>query len=128
MAAEQRIQRVIIDGEWRKFDPGENAGLYLVAVKGSTTKDDVMDISKMKNLVLEIGVDSGLQGHPVPIQRINLKFNEITGEGKVNDLTAFSMTNRLPKTDAFIRFVAFSDGVNEIKTGSMPISINTVTL
>jgi hypothetical protein len=38
------------------------------------------------------------------------------------------MTSKLPKDNTYIRVVAFSNGMAEKLEGSMPISINTVTI
>jgi hypothetical protein len=71
MAAIKRIERTSIDG-WKTFDVGENFGVYLIAVKGNKTEDDVMSIDELKNVVVEIGIDSGIPDSPIAIQRINL--------------------------------------------------------
>lgn len=122
MAAINRIQRTSIDG-WKEFNIGENFGVYLIAIKDKATEEDIINIDNLKNLVVEIGIDSGIEGKPIPVQRVNLQFND-----KDNPSVAFGMTSKLPKDSTFIRVVAFSDGYKESLAGSMPISINTVAI
>ena len=129
MAATQIIDRVDIDKGWQHITNfGENFGAYLIAIKGNKTENDVLNLDDLKNMVIEVGVDSGIKDAPAPIQRVNLKFNEYTGDGKINNLTAFSMVSKLPRADVFIRVVSFSDGYKEYHNGSMPISMNTVLI
>jgi hypothetical protein len=122
MAAIKRIERTSIDG-WKTFDVGENFGVYLIAIKGIKTDDDIMSIDELKNVVVEIGIDSGIPDSPIAIQRVNLQFNN-----SENKSVALGMTSKLPKDNTYIRVVAFSNGMAEKLEGSMPISINTVTI
>jgi hypothetical protein len=66
MAAIKRIERASIDG-WKTFDVGENFGVYLIAIKGIKTDDDVMSIDELKNVVVEIGIDSGIPDSPIAV-------------------------------------------------------------
>jgi hypothetical protein len=73
MAAVNRIQRISIDG-WKQFDIGENFGVYIIAVKDKSMDEDTVNVNDVKNIVVELGIDSGVANKPIPTQRINLQF------------------------------------------------------
>ena len=128
MAATTIIETTNIDSGWLQLSPGENRGVYLVAIKGKKTIADAMSIDELKSVIVEIGIDSGISGHPITIQRCAFRFNEKWGDAALDGVAALSQTSMLPKTGAFIKVVAFSDGFNEIKAGKMPISINMMAI
>ena len=128
MAATTIIETTNIDSGWLQFSPGENRGVYLVAIKGSKTNTDAMSIDELKSVIVEIGIDSGITGHPITIQSCTFRFNEKWGDAALDGVVALSQTSMLPKTNAFIKVAAFSDGFKEIKAGRMPISINMMAI
>lgn len=128
MAAVNIITKTDIDSGWLTLSAGENRGLYLIAIKGEKTDSDVMPVSDLKQVVVEIGIDSGITGHPIPIQRCVFRFNEYSIDDTVNEKTALSQTSVLPKSGTYIRVVSFSNGYEEKKKGAMPISINMVAI
>jgi hypothetical protein len=124
MSLSNIIQKTNIDSSWIPFQVGENRGCYLIAIKGEKTTNDAMDLDSLKQIVVEIGIDSGIDKSPMPIQRCVFKFNTNKTGDVINDSASLSQTNMLPKTNTHIRVTSFSDGVKEVLAGNMPVSIN----
>lgn len=124
------IERANIDSGWAEFDVGDNRGTYLIAIKANEGNSDIdaLPLDKLRGMVVEVAIDSGMDGNPMPIQRCSFRFNEKLNGDKINDLAALSQTSMLPRSKTYIRVVSFSDGVKEVKSGSMSVSINMVAV
>ena len=129
MAALNILEKISIDG-WHSIDVGDNRGLYVVGIKGSSNENSNLPISldKLKLVTLEFGIDSGIKDKPITVQRVVLRFNEYTTDGTLNEVTALGQTSVLPKQDTYVRVVSFSDGNKEYRQGELPVSINIVVI
>lgn len=101
-------------------------GCYVVGIKGTSSDGDLFNIEYLKYVVLEIGIDSGIENSPITLTRIKLNFSDETSSDKdLNEKTALSKLVQLPST-IYIRPVAFGDQVKEYTSGKMPVSVNVI--
>lgn len=128
MAAVSILTESNIDSGWVSSDIGENSGAYLIAIKGTAGESDPLPIEDLKYMTLEVGIDSGIDKHPMPVQRVFFRFDSNSDDENLNNVATLGQLPKLPKTGTFFRVVAFSDSMKEYKSGKMPVSINIVTL
>ena len=128
MAVTQIIDTLDISKGWLEVTNGSgNHGAYIIAIKGSNVESSACPISDLKYIVVEIGIPSGIKDKPITIQSIRLNFEDITSfdDANLNANTAYAKIGVVPAS-IFVRPIAYSDGVKEYKTGSMPVSINVL--
>lgn len=128
MAAVSILTESNIDSGWVSSDIGENSGAYLIAIKGTAWESDPLPIEDLKYMTLEVGIDSGIDKHPMPVQRVFFRFDSNSDDENLNNVATLGQLPKLPKTGTFFRVVAFSDSMKEYKSGKMPVSINIVTI
>lgn len=101
-------------------------GCYIIGVKGTSSEDDALDIKDLKYVVLEIGIDSGIENKPITLTRVKLNFSEETSsEKEINEKTALTKISQLPST-IYLKPIAFGDQTKEYLAGKMPVSINVL--
>ena len=101
-------------------------GCYIVGIKGTKSDNDIFNIDDLKYVVLEVGIDSGIEGSPITLTRIKLNFNEETSSDKnLNKKTALTKLTQMPST-IYLKPIAFADQSKEYLEGKMPISINVI--
>lgn len=115
MAAINIIEKTKIDGWHSLSGVSDNRGVYIIGIKNAPSEGDAFNIDNLKYVSLELGIDSGIDKQPITIQRVNLRFNEYTGDETINKITALGQTSVLPKQGTYIRVVSFSDGMKEYK-------------
>ena len=128
MAAVSILTESNIDSGWVSSDMGENNGAYLVAIKGTAGKTDPLPIEDLRYMTIEVGIDSGIESHPIPVQRVSFRFDSNSDDEALNNVATLGQLPKLPKAGTFFRVVAFSDTMKEYKSGKMPVSINIGTI
>ena len=128
MAAVSILTESNIDSGWVSSDIGENSGAYLIAIKGTAGKTDPLPIEDLRYMTIEVGIDSGIESHPIPVQRVSFRFDSNSDDEALNNVATLGQLPKLPKAGTFFRVVAFSDTMREYKSGKMPVSINIVTI
>ena len=104
---------------------GDN-GAYLTAIKGAKTDSDTISLDKLKYVILELGIESGISGKPITVANIKLNFSEQTStNAELNAKTAMTKIGVYP-ANLYYRVLAFADESKEYKSGSLPVSINTL--
>lgn len=103
-------------------------GAFIIGIKGSKSESDVMPTDKITEVVLELGIPSGIENKPITLQMVKLNFNDITSfdDADLNKTTAFTKVGPLPST-IYMRPVSFSDGYTTYKEGKASIDINVLT-
>ena len=101
-------------------------GCYVIGVKGAKVDTDVFDVNDLKYVVLEIGIDSGIEKSPITLTRIKLNFNEETSSDKeTNAKTALAKLTQMPST-IYFKPVAFADQTKEYLEGKINVSVNVI--
>lgn len=99
-------------------------GACAIAIKGNATESDACDINDLKYIMLEFGINSGIEDHPLTILRVKFDFNNsLSSDPTIIEKAAFSKLPPLP-TPFYLKAVAFGDSKKEYKEGYMPVSIN----
>lgn len=127
MAATQIIDKLDTSVGWLSATniTGDH-GCYVVGIKGTKTTEDIFDIKDLKYIVLEIGIDSGIENSPITLTRLKLNFSdETSSDRELNEKTSLSKLTQLPST-IYIKPVAFGDQSKEYTSGKMPVSINVI--
>ena len=109
-------------------------GIYFIGVKGTASPEDVCDISKVKKVVLALGINSAVVDEttnviiPITIQTIVLDFDSIIDVDSAIEEHNIAVTrvNKLP-TPLYIKVLSIFDDKKEYKgTGTIPIGINAL--
>ena len=120
------IDTLDIDKGWLQAqNVSTEHGLFIIGIKGAADDNAAISLDNLKYVVLELGIPSGIDQKPITLQMIKLNFDDTTSldDRDLDSKTAYVKTGPMPST-IYMRPVAYSDGINEVKTGSMPISIN----
>ena len=101
-------------------------GCYVIGIKGTKAEGDVFDIKDLKYVVIEVGIDSGIENKPITLTRIKLNFADPTSSDEdLNNKTALSQLVQLPST-IYLKPIAFGDQIKEYTSGKMPVSVNVI--
>lgn len=101
-------------------------GCYIIGIKGESSTTDVFDIKDLKYIVLEVGIDSGIDQSPITLTRIKLNFNEETSsDPNLNSKTALAKLTQMPST-VYLKPIAFADQNKEYLSGTINVSINVI--
>lgn len=123
MALSKIISKLTL-GQWLQTDIDGFNYCYLIAVKGTKQASDTIDPKDVRRITLEIGIDCGVVGKPLTIQRVNINFNdEISPNNELNDLVRAVRLTNVPN-EFYIKVVSVDDGKKEITEGSVSIEIN----
>ena len=123
MALSKIISKLTL-GQWLQTDIDGFNYCYLIAVKGTKQDGDVVDPKDVRRIVFEIGIDCGVNGKPLTIQRVNINFNdEISPNNELNDLVRGVKLANIPN-EFYIKAVSVDDGKKEITSGNVAIEIN----
>ena len=80
-----------LDAEWHSQTSvtGTN-GAYIIAIKEEDNGSGALPVKDLKYIVMELGINSGLEGKPLTVTRTKLNFNEETSsDASTNAKTAF---------------------------------------
>lgn len=123
MALSKIISKLTL-GQWLQTDIDGFNYCYLIAVKGTKQASDTIDPKDVRRITMEIGIDCGVTGKPLTIQRVNINFNdEISPNNELNDLVRAVRLTNVPN-EFYIKVVSVDDGKKEITEGSVSIEIN----
>lgn len=127
MATTQIMTNLNTAQGWLKVDNITGTwGCYIVGIKGVIADDDIFNVNDLKYVVLEVGIDSGIEGSPITLTRIKLNFNEETSSDKnLNSKTALAKLTQMPTT-IYLKPIAFADQTKEYLEGKMSVSINVI--
>lgn len=101
-------------------------GCYVIGIKGTKAEGDAFDIKDLKYVVIEVGIDSGIENKPITLTRIKLNFADPTSSDEdLNNKTALSQLVQLPST-IYLKPIAFGDQIKEYTSGKMPVSVNVI--
>lgn len=124
MAVTQILSRAKIKDNWVQIDLSNKHSAYLIAVKNPKTAQDTIDVDKVRRIMVELAIDSGITSKPITIQYVNFDFKDKTSsEADIDIRTAFVRLIGIPSI-FYVRIVAIDDGLNEYKTGETAISFN----
>lgn len=102
-------------------------GAYITALKGTATSNDTISLDKLSYIVLELGIESGVNGKPITVSNVKLNFKELTStDEELNKKTAMTKIGVYP-SPLYYRVLCFADESKEYKSGKLPVSINTLT-
>ena len=102
-------------------------GAYLTAFKGTAGENDTIKLDSLRYIVLELGIDSGINDKPITVANVKLNFSEQTStDEELNKKTAMTKIGVYP-SPLYYRVLAFADESKEYKSGQLPVSINTLT-
>ena len=128
MAVTKIIENLDISKGWLQAQnaSGEH-GLFIIGIKNSESKSSALSLQDLKYVVLEIGIPSGIENKPITLQMVKLNFDDITSfdDSDLNAKTACVKLGVLPST-IYLRPVAYGNGIEEIKEGTIPVSINVL--
>lgn len=124
MAVTQIIPKISL-GTWVSTSLSNKHFCYLTAKKNTSVEGDTIDSSKVRLITLAIGADSGVQNHPIIVQRVTLSYNDAQyGDPEIDDKVAFARLLNLPDT-FYIKVLSVDDGQKEYTSGDVAISIST---
>lgn len=125
MALSKIIEKITL-GEWLETDLDDQSYAYLIAVKASSAQEgDVVAPKDVRQIVFELGIESGVTNKPLTIQRVVLNFNdEISPNNELNEIARGAKLTHLPGDKIFIKCVSLDDGKRQIKDGTVNISVN----
>lgn len=125
MALSKIIEKITL-GEWLETDLDDQSYAYLIAVKAASAQEgDIVAPKDVRQIVFELGIESGVTNKPLTIQRVVLNFNdEISPENDLNEIARGAKLTHLPGDKIFIKCVSIDDGKKQIKTGTVNISVN----
>ncbi len=122
MAVEVLYSKIELDGEWSEVTAVAES-TYLIAVKDDISPDTI-DPKIVKRMNFEIGIDSGIDGHPVSIGRIALNFEDFTSfNEEINERTAFIKLTGVPVL-FYIRPINIVTDKEVVTSGETNIKIN----
>lgn len=122
------LNRIKVDGKWIKMNLDKAESFYLIAIKENVKKliKDQIDSKDIDKIYFEIGIDSGIKNKPLTIRHLTLDFKDQTSSEDINDITAFTKVEGLPK-EFYIRVTNFVDykGVKYLdKETAISINVN----
>ena len=104
----------------------ENFNYCNIVVKKETkAASDIVDSSKIVRVAIGLGADSGVAGHPIIIQRINLSFNDADyGDPVIDKQVIFAQLKNIPSS-FYIKVLSVDDGKKPYTSGDVSLSIST---
>lgn len=125
MALSKIIEKITL-GEWLETDLDNQSYAYLIAVKATQAQEgDVVAPKDVRNIIFELGIESGVTNKPLTIQRVVLNFNdEISPNNELNEIARGAKLTHLPGDKIYIKAISVDNGKEEIKTGTVNISVN----
>ena len=125
MALSKIIEKITL-GEWLETDLDNQSYAYLIAVKATQAQEgDIVAPKDVRNIIFELGIESGVTNKPLTIQRVVLNFNdEISPNNELNDIARGAKLTHLPGDKIYIKAISVDNGKEEIKSGTVNISVN----
>jgi hypothetical protein len=125
MALSKIIEKITL-GQWLETDLDDQNYAYLIAVKATQAQEgDVVAPKDVRNIIFELGIESGVTNKPLTIQRVVLNFNdEISPNNELNEIARGAKLAHLPGDKIYIKAISVDNGKEEIKSGTVNISVN----
>lgn len=125
MALSKIIEKITL-GQWLETDLDDQNYAYLIAVKATQAQEgDVVAPKDVRNIIFELGIESGVTNKPLTIQRVVLNFNdEISPNNDLNEIARGAKLTHLPGDKIYIKAISVDNGKEEIKSGTVNISVN----
>ena len=101
---------------------------FIIAVKGTKTASDSLDIDDITKITLGFGIDSGITNQPVIVGRVVLDFTMFSSDDEsTNKRTALSQIGVLP-SDIYIKVLGIQTRMAEYTEFDVPIEINILPI
>lgn len=124
MALTKILEKVTLN-TWFKTDIENFNYCYLVAKKEEKQDADVVDSKKVNKINLVIGIDSGVENHPIIISRVTLTFTDAYyNDPIIDNQVVFAQLTNIPSS-FYIKVVSVEDTQMQYNEGSVAISIST---
>lgn len=124
MALAKIITKVDL-GTWLQTDIDECNNCFLVVAKETSVQGDVIDSKNINNIVIELGVDSGVTNHPIPVRRISLSFNDASyNDEELDNKVVYAQLTNLPSS-FYIKITSVDDGKVRYSSGKVALSVST---
>lgn len=125
MALSKIIEKITL-GEWLETDLDDQSYAYLIAIKAASAQEgDVIAPKDVRQIIFELGIESGVANKPLTIQRVVLNFNdEISPDNDLNEIARGAKLTHLPGDKIYIKAISVDNGKEEIKSGTVNISVN----
>lgn len=112
-------------GTWLQTSINDFNYCYLVAKKETPTKTDTLDVEKVKSMVIELGIDSGVENHPITIKRVTLSFKDaLYRDEQLDNRVTYALLNNIPSS-FYIKVLSVNDGDKDYFEGKVSISVAT---
>lgn len=93
------LTRIKLDKKWYKINTEKSSEFYFIGIKDQVKKltESQIDTKLVDKIYFEVGIDSGIKNKPLTINHIILDFKDQTSSEDINDITAFTKVQGLPK-------------------------------
>lgn len=123
MALTQIISKVDL-GTWLSTNTSNQNYTFLTAKKDTAAAGDVVDSKDVKNITIALGLDSGIQNHPIIIQKVTLRYDDAKyGDEEVDGKVIFTKLVNIPST-FYIKVVSVETEQGQFSEGNVAISIS----
>ena len=124
MALTKILEKVTLN-TWFKTDIKDFNYCYLVAKKEEKQATDVVDSKRVNKVNLVIGIDSGVENHPIIISRVTLTFTDAYyNDPIIDNQVVFAQLTNIPSS-FYIKVVSVEDTQMQYSKGNVAISIST---
>lgn len=124
MALTKILEKVTLN-TWFKTNIDDFNYCYLVAKKEEKQPTDAVDSKKVNKINLVLGIDSGVENHPIIISRITLSFTDsYYNDSVIDKQVVYAQLTNIPSS-FYIKVVSVEDETKQYTQGNVSISIST---
>lgn len=119
------IDNLKLNSNWTQVTLGSNLhSIYLIAIKEVKESSNTIDPKDIISVQLELGIESGISGEYIVIQRCSLNFQDFTSsKTEINEKTAFIKLDGVP-SNFYIRPISVQTASKQLNEGQTNIDIN----
>ena len=124
MALTKILDKIALN-TWYKTDIDDFNYCYLVAKKEAKQASDIIDSKDVNKLTFVLGIDSGIENHPIIIYRKTLSFADAYyNDPAIDKQVVFAQLTNIPSS-FYIKILSVEGSIKEYTSGNVSISVST---